>query len=63
MTEEIGYIVLRLSTELESPEYRVKLTSEGMLGMVPVYATVEKAKEYSENGKYPVIACLLKSAD
>lgn len=63
MDEEIGYIVLRLSTELESPKYHVKLTSEGMLGIVPVYSTVEKAKEYSENGKYPIITCLLKSAD
>jgi len=48
------YMVMRLMKKLTSNQKKI-IEIEGMLGVVPVFISMEEAIDASENGKYKII--------
>ena len=60
------FLVLKLSKEITYTDYTgneqsVKLN--GVAGFCPVFATLEEAKESSQNGKYEIVQIAEKTED
>lgn len=54
------YAVLKLSTDIEytNPITKEQVTCKlgGFAGYIPVFVTIEEAKESAQNGKYQIVA-------
>lgn len=50
--EEIMYMVLKINRTVNLNEKEIEV--EGVEGYIPVFKTLEKAKEKAQNGKYRI---------